>query len=172
MKDQTMVSYIGTKNILARPMTLGDYSRYNKHQGWDIPTNQDAKEGYLVEYLDGGKPNHEDHKSYISWSPKEVFENAYRTTVGMTFGYAVEAMKIGKKVSRTGWNGKNMYATLMPGYPEGIEVNEVTQKAHNLPAGSKLIYRPYYQLWTAQQDVAMWSPSTSDTLAEDWYIVE
>ena len=65
-----------------------------------------------------------------------------------------------------------MYLVIMPGYPEGIEVNEVTRKAHNLPEGTKLIYRPYWQLYTAQKDVAMWSPSGSDSLAEDWIIIE
>lgn len=86
----------------------------------------------------------------------------------MNFGQAIELLKQGKRVARTGWNGKGMYLTLMPGYPDGIEVNEATQKAHNLPAGAKLIYRPYFQLFTAQKDVAMWSPSSSDALAEDW----
>lgn len=155
-----MKQYIGTKLLLAVAMNLGDY---NLKRGWTIPANEDPlKEGYQVEYPDG----------YISWSPKEVFEESYRETDGkMTFGLATEAAKMGKKVARTGWNGKGMYAIIMPGYPDGIEVNETTQKAHNLPAGTKLIYRPYWQLYTAQHDVAMWSPSGSDSLAEDWYIL-
>lgn len=89
-----------------------------------------------------------------------------------SFGWAVEHAKAGKKVSRSGWNGSGMYATIMPGYPDGVEVNEATQKAHNLPAGTKLVYRPYWQLFTAQKDIAMWAPSGSDSLAEDWTIVE
>jgi hypothetical protein len=32
-------------------------------------------------------------------------------------------------------------------------------------------YRHYIALKTAQNDVATWSPSTSDALAEDWEIV-
>lgn len=41
--------------------------------------NEDPKEdGYLVEYQDGGKPNHPDYEGYISWSPKDVFEKAYQ----------------------------------------------------------------------------------------------
>ena len=30
----------------------------------------------------------------------------------MTFGGALEALKAGKKVARTGWNGKGMYLYL------------------------------------------------------------
>lgn len=152
--------YIGTKIIDAKPMNLGDY---NNHRGWTMPEGEDPdKWGYLVVYPDG----------YQSWSPREAFEEAYRQTTAMNFGLAVEAMKKGHKVARLGWNGKNMYAVLMPGYPDGIEANEVTQKQHNVPAGTTLKFRPYMQLKTAQDDIAMWSPSGSDCLADDWEIVE
>lgn len=71
----SMVAYIGTKSVLATPMTRGEY---NKYQGWKIPENEDPTEqGYLVEYKDGGKPNHPNHVGYISWSPKDVFEYSY-----------------------------------------------------------------------------------------------
>ena len=93
-------------------------------------------------------------------------------TTNLPFGAAIEAAKQGKKVSRTGWNGKNMYAVIMPGYPNGIEANEATQKAHGIPKGTILKFRPYWQLYTAQSDVAMWSPSGSDSLAEDWCILD
>ena len=60
-----MKTYIGVKKIDAAPMNLGDY---NKYRGWEIPADEDpAKEGYLVKYSD----------NYESWSPKEVFEEAY-----------------------------------------------------------------------------------------------
>ena len=57
--------YIGVKRIEAEPMTLG---MYNAHKGQTIPEDEDpAKEGYLVTYSD----------TYSSWSPKEVFDDAY-----------------------------------------------------------------------------------------------
>lgn len=66
MKGHVMQTYIGTKIIKAEPMNLGNY---NKHRGWTIPPDEDpSREGYLVEYPDG----------YKSWSPKEVFDVAYR----------------------------------------------------------------------------------------------
>lgn len=69
-------TYIGTKTVQARPMTLGEYSDY---RGWPMPANGDGTEtGYMVEYLDGGKANDSRHAGYISWSPSEVFERAYR----------------------------------------------------------------------------------------------
>lgn len=71
-----MNKYIGTKTVNAEPITLGEY---NKLRGWEIPSNEvQDEQGYLVEYTDGGKPNHPDFKGYISWSPKDVFERSYR----------------------------------------------------------------------------------------------
>lgn len=62
---ENMLHYIGVKRIEAIPMNLGDY---NRHRGWQIPENEDEyKDGYLVKYSD----------TYESWSPKEVFEDAY-----------------------------------------------------------------------------------------------
>jgi hypothetical protein len=71
-----MQTYQGTKTILATAMLLG---AYNELRGWTPPAGEDQTvEGYLVEYTDGGKPNHPDHNGYISWSPKDVFERSYK----------------------------------------------------------------------------------------------
>lgn len=71
--------FIGTKEVYAAPMNR---QMYNDYRGWELPSNENgADEGYLVEYMDGGKSNHPDHAGYISWSPKEQFENAY-TEIG------------------------------------------------------------------------------------------
>ena len=70
-----LTAFIGTKSVLATTMTRGEY---NEYRGWTIPENEDPTEqGYLVEYVDGGKPNDDRHKGYISWSPREVFEQSY-----------------------------------------------------------------------------------------------
>jgi len=71
-----MSTYIGTKTIRAITMTKG---AYNLLRGWELSRNDDAAEvGYLVEYTDGGKPNVEGFKGYVSWSPKDVFERSYK----------------------------------------------------------------------------------------------
>ena len=70
-----LTAFIGTKSVLATTMTRGEYNAY---RGWTIPENEDPTEqGYLVEYVDGGKPNDDRHKGYISWSPRDVFEQSY-----------------------------------------------------------------------------------------------
>lgn len=83
------------------------------------------------------------------------------------FGAAVRAAKQGFKVARTGWNGSGMYAYFVPenSFPA---LTEIAKKEF----GEKVPYRAYWALKTAQNDVATWSPSGSDSLAEDWTIVE
>jgi hypothetical protein len=161
--------YIGTKVISARPMTRGDYNLY---RGWDIPADENPNdEGYLVEYRDGGHPNHIGHAGYISWSPKDVFQKSYREAgAGLTFGEAVEALKAGHKVTRLGWNGKGMFIYFVgegrypPTTPAGLEIaNE--HKDNRVP------YRPYLAMFTAQRDVVPWLASQSDILEEDWVVI-
>lgn len=55
--------YVGSKVILARPMDSLTFAKKHK-----AGVQKDLEDGYEVIYPDG----------YISWSPKKVFENAYR----------------------------------------------------------------------------------------------
>lgn len=70
-----MDTYIGTKMVKARPMGRAEY---NDYRGWELPFDEEGSDkGYLVEFIDGGQPNHPDHEGYISWSPDKVFKKAY-----------------------------------------------------------------------------------------------
>jgi len=60
-----MDKYIGVKLIEAEPMTQGDF-QYEK-TGEKYPADWPNALGYKVVYPDG----------YVSWSPKDVFEEAY-----------------------------------------------------------------------------------------------
>jgi len=74
--EATMQQYTGTKTLLARAMTRGEYNAY---RGWQPPEGEgQTTEGYLVEYTDGGAANDSRHAGYISWSPADVFQKAYR----------------------------------------------------------------------------------------------
>ncbi len=151
-----MKRYIGTKIIKAKPMTRGEYNHY---RGWDIPENENPEDnGYLVEYSDG----------YQSWSPEKQFKDAYRECDNMTFGLAIEAMKHGLKVARSGWNGKGMFLFL-------AEDIEFTTKA-DLSCVSELkgeLTLPSVVMKTADNHFCIgWLASQTDMLAEDWNIVD
>lgn len=149
-----MKQYIGTKIIMAKPMTRGDYNIY---RGWTIPENENpADEGYLVKYSD----------DYESWSPKEAFDEAYRECDNMTFGLAVEAMKKGYRVARKGWNSKKQYIELASNISYVNAAGEIVNCEHDA-IGNKAI------AFVGTSGVQMgWLASQADMLAEDWEIVQ
>lgn len=64
-----MKKYIGTKQIEAEPMTMGEAYEKNLLQAGRVPNESEMiKAGYRVKY-EGG---------YESWSPAESFEKAYK----------------------------------------------------------------------------------------------
>lgn len=64
-----MKKYIGTKQIEAEPMTMGEAYAFKLLQAGRIPNESEkSKAGYHVRYQDG----------YESWSPAEPFEKAYK----------------------------------------------------------------------------------------------
>ncbi|WP_196595711.1 DUF2829 domain-containing protein [Pectinatus frisingensis] len=151
-----MKTYIGTKVIKAEPMRLMAAERVLNRKIKDGDSD-----GYLVTYADG----------YSSWSPRLVFEKAYRHTNGMTFGLAIEAAKLGKKISRTGWNGKGLFVVYQKGYPQGIPCNKQSAEAWGLHEGDLFKCNPYLQIKQVDGSHSMWVPSIGDVLAEDWQII-
>lgn len=122
-------------------------------------------EAYKVMYPDG----------YTSWSPKDVFEEAYRRIDNLTFGLAIEAMKKGMKVARTGWNGKGMFIWLSPckylGFNELYDP-EFQNIAIKNPDGCMIIGGHINMKDANGNAVIGWLASQTDMLAEDWTIIE
>lgn len=169
-----MELYLGVKQIKACPMTR---EQYNIYRNWTMPVDENPDdEGYLIEYVDSKDSNHPNHENYISWSPKEVFDVAYRRISNLTFGLAIEAIKKGEKVAREGWNGKNMFiylvegrgqtkAELLPGALEN-HVSPITE-------GEIIQINSHIDMKAADGTVVVgWLASQTDMLAEDWIIVE
>ena len=129
-----MQQYLGTQLVNMIPMSRDEY---NDFRGWPLPFDQnEVDEGYLVEYIGGGQANTKEYAGYVSWSPKGVADRNYRPINGLTFGLAIEAAKLGKKIARGGWNGKGQWVVLMPALSlppyssqkPGAKVNDRTAK--------------------------------------------
>jgi hypothetical protein len=175
-----MKRYLGTKEINAKPMSRQEY---NTLRGWELPSNENGTDpGYLVEYIDGGSPNHPDFSGYISWSPVGVFERAYKATDGMTFGMALEALKKGFKVARKGWNGKGMWLSLSGDGLGGesplvryVDQDKFWSKNNSdfaVEQGGCAKVLPCITMKTADDCILMgWLASQTDMLSEDWEIV-
>jgi Protein of unknown function (DUF2829). len=178
-----MKKYLGVKIIGAEPMSEYDFVLETKgiEEFEKVRMDRDCRSGYKVVYEDG----------YVSWSPKNVFEKAYRPIDNLTFGLAIEALKQGKKVARKGWNGKGMYLKLNSSYPVNGHLNP--DSPHNVlpetnPDGSPNITQGKggqmlsfivmkvagdSQYWgEGFSDYVPWLASQTDILAEDWVILE
>ena len=150
-----MEKYIGVKIIKAEPAVRIGSTNYLMTEA--IPQSMEKhEEGYRVTYPDG----------YVSWSPKDVFEEAYRRTDNMTFGLAIEAMKKGLKAQRKGWNGKGQYIELATRISYENTKHEVINAMHKDIGNNAIAF-----VGTSGVQLG-WLASQSDMLAEDWCIVE
>lgn len=162
-----MEQFIGTKLVNAKPMSRVDY---NLFRGWDLPADENgADEGFLVEYVDGGKANTPFYECYVSWSPKDVFERAYKSAAKFDFGEAVRRLKAGKLVAREGWNGKGMFLLLVPGSTFAVSRAPLLGI---FPEGTEINYLPHIDMRTATGEIVPWLASQSDVLCEDWVEVQ
>ena len=87
----------------------------------------------------------------------------------MSFSDALEALKAGRRVARTGWNGKNMFLFLVPG--STFTVNRAPLLGI-YPEGTVVDYHAHIDMKTAQGYVVPWLASQADLLADDWAIYE
>lgn len=149
-----MEKYIGTKIIEAAPAVRKGGKVYELTG--PIPRSMEPEEsGYRVRYPDG----------YESFSPKAVFEEAYRRTDNLTFGLAIEAAKKGKRIARKGWNGKGQYVELAKAIIYKSPTGEVVNAEHDAIGNQALAF-------VGTSGVQMgWLASQADMLAEDWEIV-
>lgn len=97
----------------------------------------------------------------------------------MNFGKAIEALKVGKKVAREGWNGKGMFIFLNEGSidKEGITdyhlIEGIDSKLFSDGATGTVTRLPNLNMRAATgSTVTGWLASQTDILAEDWCIVE
>lgn len=69
------------------------------------------------------------------------------------FSWALGELKAGNKVSRRGWNGKDMWLCLQ------------------VPDEHSKMTRPYIYMKPVTDDLVPWVASQTDLLAEDWSVV-
>ena len=87
-----MKKYIGTKQVEAEPMTLGEFIKQSGRNPYansgDMHT--DDEPGYIVKYQDG----------YVSWSPKETFEEAYKIADTFLDKLHIEAQELAERFEK------------------------------------------------------------------------
>ena len=73
--------------------------------------------------------------------------------MGKNFGEAISELKKGNKVTRKGWNGKNMWLELQ------------------IPDAHSKMTLPYIYMKTADNNQVPWLASQTDMLSEDWEVI-
>lgn len=92
----------------------------------------------------------------------------------MNFGQAIEALKLGSRVARAGWNGKGMWLAYSPG-SKALPADRFwagANRAYATANGGTADVLPCITMKTATGEVLMgWLASQTDMLADDWQIV-
>jgi hypothetical protein len=91
-----------------------------------------------------------------------------------SFSHALDLLKNGARVARTGWNGKGMWLTLSPGGVIPFEQFWAPNNkafAQGQPNGRAEVL-PYITMKTADNKIVPWLASQTDLLAEDWVVAE
>lgn len=125
------VAYIGTKLILARPMNRRDFLWETKGEA-----SVDYSPGYRVTYPDG----------YVSWSPKDTFEEAYRPV-------SVKEQMMVRGVRRTDVNRPEIYEQA---FPYILETQSLELRYWDEPS---LSFRPIRELNMGKEE----NSTTTDT---------
>lgn len=83
-----MRKYIGTKQVSATPAWRIDGKVYPKDG--EVPRSMNREDGYKVVYEDG----------YESWSPKDVFEKAYKVAETFLDRLMIERKELAEKLEK------------------------------------------------------------------------
>ena len=95
----------------------------------------------------------------------------------MNFGQVIEALKEGKCIKRTGWNGSNMF--VFKHVPNTVSITFVPNM-QSVPESAKLEfikreedihYKNQMVIVKPDNTIDSWVPSSSDVFAEDWVIL-
>lgn len=80
------------------------------------------------------------------------------------FGWAVRMLKQGKRVARSGWNGKGQHLLLV----QQAEFKAKDAQGYETSAASPGGVQPFIAIRTVHGALAPWVASPTDALAEDW----
>jgi hypothetical protein len=105
----------------------------------------------------------------------------------LTFGQAIEALRIGKRASREGWNGKGMFLFIRPAFktnliemlgfnsiPKNVkDYYELKHQPSSIENNPEITFSGYICMKAADDSIVNgWLASQTDMLAEDWCVLD
>ena len=85
------------------------------------------------------------------------------------FSEALRLLKDGKKVARTGWNGKGQWVRIF--YPGTDKQFSIHEHEPDPKIGDSGTFMPFFGLHNASNQFIPWQPSQGDMLANDWQVI-
>ena len=98
--------------------------------------------------------------------------------INLTYGEAIEALKQGQRCTRQGWNGKGMFVFMqVPAMVDEKYIPNMTSlpesvKTEFIKRGGNIHYTNQFAIVSPNNVINGWVASVSDTLANDWIIME
>lgn len=153
---------------MAEPMTMAEAHKHYFIIDWDGFLESEAADadGYLIDYNDRK-----------SWLPKKIFEKNFYEATSLTFGAAIEALKLSKAVRRSVWeNGMFVIKQVPTRISENIipHMQSLPQIAKDILMNRRNPHIDYTnQMLIIHPDgqADSWVPSSSDVFANDWELV-
>ncbi len=88
-----------------------------------------------------------------------------QTKVRFDFSMALQWLKQGYQVQRTGWNGKGMHIVLTR------SGSTIVKTKNQIMFDKRVPLDPFIMMYTVQETYVPWLASQTDILAEDWQVV-
>lgn len=105
---------------------------------------------------------------YLDTHYSDYFFCNHEWREAMNFSEALENIKAGKLLKRSGWNGKDQFVFLVNG--SEFDVNrEPLLEIFGL--GTRITYRPHIDMKYQDGTVGVWFASMGDLMAEDWVVI-
>jgi hypothetical protein len=100
-------------------------------------------------------------------NPMEMDSSVIKPGDTFDFSVALELMKEGKKLQRSGWNGKGMFVYYVPAASYPASGNTLGTMKGIFP-DDMVPYGAYLAMKTAQDNVVPWLASQTDLTIDDW----
>ena len=84
------------------------------------------------------------------------------------FSWALKMLKQGKRVARSGWNGKQMFIFIVQGSQFKVNRPPLNEFYED---GTDIKYLPHVDMRTADGSIVPWLASQTDLLSDDWELV-
>lgn len=117
----------------------------------------------------------ETYEPVVDKSECGTHEHVWPRETGLDFGGALEYLRQGLRLSRSGWNGKGQYIYMTNGSNVTCRhFKEDTRKIIRNPFDKEdsVEIMPHIDMKNAQNKLIIgWAPTQTDMLSNDWYIV-